>query len=84
MGLCSPPWHVATVMVGIAPRMLTEVHVPRFAPLSCPLRPLVRSFLPGLWVAAGDAVVHSRFLVTMPANAFVVFRVPLAVRRVVK
>ena len=59
-------------MVGIAPAMLAEVHVPRFAPLSSPLRPLVSSFLPTLGVAAGVAVVHSRMLVTMPANVFFV------------
>ena len=62
-------------MVGIAPAMLAEVHVPRFAPLSSPLRPLVSSFLPTLGVAAGVAVVHSRMLVTMPASVFFVVRV---------
>jgi hypothetical protein len=43
--------HVATVMLGMAPSTLTEVHVPRFG--SSPLS--------ALWVAAGFAVVHSRF-----------------------
>ena len=62
-------------MVGIAPAMLAEVHVPRFAPLSSPLRPLVSSYLPTLGVAAGVAVVHSRMLVTMPASVFFVVRV---------
>jgi hypothetical protein len=68
--LCSPPRHVATVMVGIAPAMLAEVYVSRFAPLSSPLRPLVSSFLPTLGIAAGVAVVHSRMLVTMPVSVF--------------